>query len=139
MESADSIVRLLDLKPHPEGGFYRETFRDALGEGGRSRSTAIYYLLRAGGVSGWHRVDASEVWHWYAGEALELLIADETGVQRMRLGPRLTDGERPQVIVPARCWQSARSMGAYTLVGCTLAPGFEYSGFELAPKGWSPA
>jgi predicted cupin superfamily sugar epimerase len=130
---------LLKLAPHPEGGFYREMFRDVESGGGRARSTAIYYLLRAGEESRWHRVDASEVWHWYAGSALELLIGEEAGMRRAVLGPAFDEGERPQIVIPARHWQSAKSLGAFTLVGCTVAPGFEFSGFELAPPGWAPA
>ena len=142
--NADDVVRLLDLKPHPEGGFYRETFRDGggaapgAGAGGRSHSTAIYYLLREGEQSRWHRVNAAEVWHWYGGEALELLVAEKGVEHRIVLGPRLDAGERPQAIVPAKVWQSARPLGSYALVGCTVAPGFEFAGFELAPKNWQP-
>ncbi len=136
--TADEIVALLALEPHPEGGFYRETLRDMAGSEGRAHSTAIYYLLKSGQVSRWHRVDAAEVWHWYAGEALALSIAREAGVEQITLGPRLDRGERPQGIVPARHWQSARPLGAYALVGCTVAPGFEFSGFEIAPGGNLP-
>jgi hypothetical protein len=136
--TADDIVRLLDLNPHPEGGHFRETFRDD----GRPRgaSTAIYYLLKAGERSHWHRVDAAEVWHWYAGEALELSIGEHDGaVTKHVLGPNLASGERPQIVVPANAWQSARPLGRYTLVGCTVAPAFEFAGFEMAPPGWRPA
>lgn len=137
--TADEIVRLLGLQPHPEGGHFRETFRDAAGPAGRAASTAIYYLLRAGEVSHWHRVDAAEVWHFYAGAPLELkLSGDGRGETIHQLGPNLAAGERPQLIVPLGCWQAARSLGAWTLVGCTVAPAFDFSGFELAPKGWSP-
>jgi len=130
---ADSVIRLLQLAPHPEGGHFRETFRDEAGQGGRSFSTAIYFLLRAGEVSQWHRVDAAEVWHWYAGASLDLSLKTDRGpAQRVRLGPDLIAGQRPQAVVPAGCWQSAASAGAWTLVGCTVAPGFEFSGFELA-------
>jgi len=135
---AEDIIALLGLQPHPEGGFYRETLRDFVSPEGRSWSTAIYYLLRSGEASRWHRVDATEVWHWYAGAALELLIAEDAHVRRVVLGSRLTDGERPQAAVTARHWQSARPLGAFTLAGCTVAPGFEFSGFELAPKDWTP-
>jgi len=138
MQTADSIIRVLDLKPHPEGGFYRETFRDSAGPGGRSHATAIYYLLRAGEVSRWHRVDAAEIWHWYAGAPLALSVARGPAVTPIVLGPNLDKGERPQAVVPAHDWQSARSLGAFTLVGCTVAPGFEFSSFEIAPDGWSP-
>jgi len=135
--NAEDIIRLLALEPHSEGGFFRETFRDRADEG-RARSTAIYYLLRSGELSRWHRIDAAEVWHWYAGDPLELKLHDRRGLRIKLLGPRLADGQEPQAVVQARCWQSARSLGPYTLVGCTVAPGFEFSGFELAPAGWEP-
>jgi len=139
--SAADVVRLLDLRPHPEGGHYRETFRDAAAVGaGRAASTAIYFLLAAGEVSRWHRVDAAEVWHWYAGAPLALIVADGGGTRlEHRLGPDLAAGERPQAVVPARAWQTAASLGAWTLAGCTVAPGFEFAGFELAPPGFEPA
>jgi predicted cupin superfamily sugar epimerase len=137
--SAADIIRLLDLRPHPEGGHYRETFRDpASGAAGRAHSTAIYFLLQAGEVSRWHRVDAAEVWHWHAGAPLLLTVADASGRREMRLGVDLAAGERPQAVVPAHAWQQARSLGAWTLVGCTVAPGFEFAGFELAPPGFEP-
>jgi predicted cupin superfamily sugar epimerase len=136
---AADIIRLLDLRPHPEGGHYRETFRDPHGDAdGRSRSTAIYYLLAAGERAHWHRVDAVETWHWHAGAALALLIAGADGVATVRLGADLVAGERPQAVVPAGVWQAAESLGAWTLVGCTVAPGFDFRGFELAPKDWAP-
>ena len=135
--TADDVIRLLALEPHPEGGFYRETFRDSPAPDGRSHSTAIYYLLRGGEAARWHRVDAAEVWHWYLGSGLELMIS-EGGVRRVVLGPNLAAGERPQAVVPARAWQRAASLGDYTLLGCTVAPGFQFSGFELAPEGWQP-
>jgi predicted cupin superfamily sugar epimerase len=137
--SADDIIRLLDLAPHPEGGHYRETFRDTVAVGaGRAASTAIYFLLRAGEVSRWHRVDAAEVWHWHAGAPLALTTAGAAGRQDVRLGCDLGNGERPQAVVPADTWQTAASLGAWTLVGCTVAPGFEFAGFELAPPGFEP-
>lgn len=137
--SADAVARLLDLAPHPEGGFYRETFRDPRQVDGRSVGTAIYYLLPAGQVSAWHRVDAGEIWHWHAGAPLALSLYEEGGsVATLRLGADLPAGERPQGIVPAGVWQSARSLGAWTLVGCTVAPGFEFAHFELAPAGFAP-
>lgn len=139
--SAADIVAHLGLVPHPEGGHYRETFRDPqLTPDGRSASTAIYFLLAAGEVSHWHRVDAVEVWHWHAGAALELSIApgDAGPVVPHRLGPGIDAGEEPQRIVPRAAWQSARSLGDWTLVGCTVAPGFHFAGFELAAPGWSP-
>jgi uncharacterized protein len=137
--SADDIIRLLDLRPHPEGGHYRETFRDAATvAGGRPASTAIYFLLRAGEISRWHRVDAAEVWHWHAGAPLSLAIVAGGSRIDARLGTDLAAGERPQAVVPARAWQQAQSLGAWTLVGCTVAPGFEFAGFELAPPGFDP-
>jgi predicted cupin superfamily sugar epimerase len=125
--TADEVATLLDLAPHPEGGRFRETFRDA-------GSSAIYFLLAAGEASRWHRVDKAELWHWYAGAPLELRI--DRSVKR--LGPDLALGERPQAAVPAGAWQGARSLGAWTLVGCTVAPPFDFAGFELAPPGWEP-
>lgn len=137
--SAEDIIRILDLKPHPEGGHYRETFRDSRGAGGRAASTAIYFLLAAGEVSHWHRVDAAEVWHWHAGAPLLLSIAPPDGVaEDFHIGADLVAGERPQGIVPPGFWQSAKSLGAWTLVGCTVAPGFTFETFELAEKGFSP-
>ncbi|MEK8094565.1 cupin domain-containing protein [Methylocystis sp. IM3] len=136
--TAQEVARLLDLAPHPEGGFYRETFRDPKGTGGRAASTAIYYLLPAGQVSAWHRVDAAEVWHWHAGAPLELSLYDEGRRTVLRLGADLFAGERPQGIVPAGVWQAARSLGDWTLVGCTVAPGFEFAHFELAAPGEIP-
>ncbi len=138
--TADEVIRLLDLKPHPEGGHFREMFRDKRQvDGGRAASTAIYFLLARGERSHWHRVDAVEVWHWYAGAPLELEIAqNEARIERVTLGNDLTSDERPQVAVPAHAWQAAQTLGDWTLCGCTVAPGFDFSGFELAPKGWSP-
>jgi uncharacterized protein len=138
MQSADEIIEALGLAPHPEGGYFRETFRDAYSIGGRAASTAIYYLLKAGQRSHWHRVDAAEIWHFYAGAPLVLSVKTPTALSVYRLGADLLAGEVPQVIVPARMWQSAESAGAWTLVGCTVAPGFEFSGFEIAPEGWQP-
>lgn len=134
------VIRMLELKPHPEGGHFRETFRDTRQvEGGRAASTAIYFLLARGEHSHWHRVDTVEVWHWYAGAPLELLIEREFGQRdRIMLGYNLAVGERPQAVVPAQAWQAAQSLGAWTLVGCTVAPGFDFSAFELAPKDWAP-
>jgi hypothetical protein len=137
--AAAEVIRLLGLQPHPEGGHYRETFRDAAaGPAGRAHSTAIYFLLRAGEVSRWHRVDAAEVWHWYGGAPLLLAILENGKRRSIRLGLDLAVGERPQAVVPARAWQNAESLGAWTLVGCTVAPGFEFAGFELAPRDFQP-
>ena len=151
MLTAAEIVRLLDLKPHPEGGHYRQTFRDSLTcppaqaskgkpEIARAASTAIYFLLARGERSHWHRVDAVEIWHWHAGAPLELEVAVASGPrERLVLGNDLAAGERPQGIVPAHAWQAAHSLGDWTLVGCTVAPGFEFATFELAPPEWEPA
>ena len=138
--TAAEIIARLELKPHPEGGHYRETFRDAtVDASGRSRSTAIYFLLARGERSHWHRVDAVEVWHYYSGDALTLHIADDRGQRSVKLGADLAAGELPQAAVPAYAWQAAESTGDWTLVGCTVAPGFEFAKFELAPKGWMPS
>ena len=137
--TADAIIAALGLEPHPEGGWYVQTFEDAPGPDGRARSTAIYFLLKAGERSHWHRVDAVEIWHWHAGAPLELKIAAAGGATATHvLGNDLVAGQRPQVVVPAHAWQSARSLGHWTLVGCTVAPGFRFEGFELAPPGWEP-
>ena len=137
--TAAEIIALLDLQPHPEGGHFRETFREE-GEGGaRGASTAIYFLLAAGERSHWHRVDASETWHFYAGAPLRLSISEAGEVARhLILGSDLRAGERPQGVVPPLAWQAAESLGAWTLVGCTVAPAFQFEGFELAPPGWEP-
>jgi hypothetical protein len=141
MPTALEVIARLELRPHPEGGHYRETFRDSGADAsGRARSTAIYFLLARGERSHWHRIDAAEVWHYYAGHALTLQIAHhDCAPHTVRLGPDLASGERPQAIVPAHAWQTAESTGDWTLVGCTVAPGFEFANFELAPKGWAPA
>ncbi|UJX47432.1 cupin domain-containing protein [Xanthobacter sp. YC-JY1] len=136
--TAEAVIALLELQPHPEGGFFRETFREKAADGGRGASTAIYFLLRAGERSHWHKVDASEIWHWHAGAPLKLRIADAGGKRDVMLGPDLAAGERPQGVVPPFAWQAAESLGAWTLVGCTVAPAFDFSGFELAPPGWEP-
>ena len=138
--TAADVIRLLDLRPHPEGGHFRETFRDTwLVETARAASTAIYFLLARGERSRWHRIDAAEVFHWYAGAPLRLDIAPEHGNrQRVTLGNDLAAGERPQAVVPAGAWQAAESLGDWTLAGCTVAPGFEFAKFELAPGGWEP-
>ena len=134
--TAAEIIARLELKPHPEGGHYRETFRDSRRDvDGRSASTAIYFLLARGERSHWHRIDAVEIWHYYAGSALVLQIADARDQRAVRLGPDVAAGDRPQAIVPAHAWQVAETTGDWTLVGCTVAPGFEFAGFELAPNG----
>lgn len=141
MESHHAVIAALGMRLHPEGGWFVETWRaDAPDGGGRPSGSAILYLLAAGERSHWHRVDAAEVWQWSAGEALELRIwADgDPSVASHRLGAAVTAGETPQVVVPKGAWQSARPLGAWTLVGCIVMPAFEYDGFELAPDGWDP-
>lgn len=137
--TADDIIATLGLAPHPEGGWFRETFRDPRAIEGRAASTAIYYLLGTGEVSEWHRVDAAEIWHWYAGAPM-VITTSPNGHDAVaaHLGPELAAGQRPQLVVPAGHWQTATSLGAWTLVGCTVAPGFEFGGFELAPPNWRP-
>ena len=132
MTPARRLIHQLKLKPHPEGGWYRESFRD--GNPGRAHSTAIYFLLEAGEASRWHRVDAAEVWHFYKGAPLELRIGKGTFI----LGDNIDEAQAPQIVVPPNAWQAARSLGEYTLVGCTVAPGFEFASFELAPDGFAP-
>jgi uncharacterized protein len=138
--TAAEVVRLLELKPHPEGGHYRETWRDERKvEGGRAASTLIYYLLDTGDVSDWHRVDAAEVWHWYGGAPLVITVSPNGhDAEAHHLGLDLRARQKPQFVVPQGWWQTATSLGAWTLVGCTVAPAFEFSGFELAPPGWRP-
>jgi uncharacterized protein len=138
--TAREVIGLLDLKPHPEGGHYRETFRDPArtGQAERSVSTAIYFLLANGERSRWHRLDAAEIWHYYAGAPLMLWLATQSGVKGVRLGADLLAGERPQAVVDAGVWQSAETLGGWTLVGCTVAPGFEFAGFEVAPGDFAP-
>ncbi len=137
----DQLIEELGLQPHPEGGHFCETFRDDAPDGTeRAQSTAIYYLLRAGERSHWHRVDATEIWHWYAGDPLRLSVATEStdAPRHTTLGPNIPAGERPQGIVRKDEWQAAEPLGDWTLVGCTVAPGFDFAGFELAPPGWQP-
>jgi hypothetical protein len=140
--TAEEVVRRLGLGPHPEGGWFRETFRDVPEPDGRAASTAIYYLLAAGQASHWHRVtDAAEIWHFHAGAPLALSLAPFAGggAQTVILGGDLEADHRPQAVVPPGDWQSARSLGAWTLVGCTVVPGFEFAKFEMAAPGWRPA
>ena len=140
-DTAPGLIRQLGLAPHPEGGHFRETYRDRPPGGGRGRMTAIYYLLEAGEVSRWHRVrDADELWIFQTGAALELSLSpDGSAREEHRLGLDLAAGERAQLLVPAGCWQTARSCGLFTLVTCVVAPAFEFESFELAPEGWQPA
>ncbi|MEO1293726.1 MAG: cupin domain-containing protein [Pseudomonadota bacterium] len=135
----DEIIAQLNLIPHPEGGWYRETWAAEASSGARAAGTAIYYLLKAGERSHWHRVDSAEIWHFYAGAPLALAVAPPgAAAVRHVLGPDLGAGQRPQLIVPPGDWQSAASQGAWTLVGCTVSPGFMFEHFEMAAPGWAP-
>ena len=139
LNSARDIIEHLNLLPHPEGGWYRETWRAAAVEGHRPSGTAIYYLLEADDVSHWHKVDAVEIWHWHAGGPLALTISsDGVNAENYMLGPALHAGQEPQRIVPADWWQCAASLGVFTLVSCTVSPGFHFGGFTLAPPDWRP-
>ncbi|MEM1397283.1 MAG: cupin domain-containing protein [Pseudomonadota bacterium] len=136
---ADRIIEKLNLQPHPEGGWFRETFRDPQPQDGRGISTAIYYLLKAGERSHWHRIDAAEIWHFYAGGPLAITIsANGHDAHAYRLGANVLSGDSPQVVVPANAWQTAEALGHWTLVGCTVAPAFDFETFELAPEDWFP-
>ncbi|MEM7740450.1 MAG: cupin domain-containing protein [Pseudomonadota bacterium] len=134
-QSADDIIKELDLSPHPEGGWYRRTFEDPEQVNGRPVGTAIYYLLKKGERSHWHRVDATELWHFYAGDPLLLRVGVD---KHYHLGTDFKNGEQPQATVPAGAWQSAEPLGEWTLVGATVSPGFQFEGFELAPPDFEP-
>jgi predicted cupin superfamily sugar epimerase len=136
--TSGEMIAVLGLTRHPEGGFYRETFRAP--DAPRGASTSILFLLPAGERSRWHRVDADEHWLFHDGDALELLIADPASGARERivLGRDVARGERPQAVVPRGWWQAARPLGDWTLVGCVVAPAFEFARFEMAPEGWEP-
>ena len=133
--TAEQIIEMLELSPHPEGGHYRQTRAADAPEGTRPAGTCIYFLLKAGEQSHWHRVDAAEIWLWHAGAPLVLSLSatDEGPKQDLPLGPDLAAGERPQLVVPPGHWQAARSTGDWTLVSCTVSPGFRFEGFTLAP------
>ena len=138
--NAREIIDMLDLKPHPEGGWYRETWRAEAAPGERAAGTAIYYLLEADQFSHWHRVDAAEIWLWHAGAPLALTLSpDGHDAESHVLGAELAQGQRPQIVIPAGWWQTAASLGRFTLVSCTVSPGFEFDGFEMAPPDWRPA
>jgi predicted cupin superfamily sugar epimerase len=133
------VIAALGLGPHPEGGHFRETWRDRPTGGGRGAGTAILFLLAAGERSHWHRVDAAELWIWLAGAPLELAISEDArSVTTRRLDASLADDGFPQAVVPAGAWQGARSLGNWTLVSCVVTPAFEFAGFELAPPDWAP-
>ena len=138
-ERAGALIEALGLAPHPEGGWYRETWRAEAADGARAAGTAIYFLLEAGQRSHWHRVDAAELWLWHAGDSLDLLVEQENGaVQKFALGGDVAGGYQPQCLVPANRWQSTEAKTGWALVSCLVVPGFEFSGFELAPPGWAP-
>jgi uncharacterized protein len=134
MTEADRIIEKLGLQPHPEGGWYRQTWEGPQ-IAGRASGTAIHFLLKSGKRSHWHRVDADEIWLWHAGAPITLSLG-ETEAQNVTLGPDVLGGEAPQVLVPAGWWQAAESLGDWTLVSCTVSPGFRFAGFELAAPGW---
>jgi predicted cupin superfamily sugar epimerase len=138
--AAEDVIERLGLRPHPEGGWYAETWRAAAPEGERPSASAILYLLATGERSHWHRVDAAEIWQYSAGDGLELRIWPEDGatIKTYRLGGGTNDAETPQVVVPVGAWQAARPLGDWTLVGCIVSPAFRFDGFELAPDGWEP-
>lgn len=138
MTTPADIVARLGLRPHPEGGHYVETYRHGPEDGGRGACTAIYYLLARGERSHWHRVDAVEVWNFHAGDPLRLTIHENGATRRIVLGADLAAGQVPQAVVPAHAWQAAEPTGAWSLVGCIVAPAFEFAGFEMAPPGWTP-
>ncbi len=138
MDDAEQIISLLGLSPHPEGGHYAETWREAAQGQERGAGTAIYFLLRAGEESRWHRIDATEIWHFYAGSPLLLQVAYEGQRRELVLGTELHTGQRPQLEVPPGAWQAARSLGEFTLVGCTVSPAFDFAHFEMAEPGWEP-
>lgn len=137
MSDPAALIARLELTPHPEGGWYRETFRQPAPEGGRGLATAILFLLEAGQRSHWHRVDAAELWLWHAGSPLALLIDDGRRREHL-LGGNVLEGQMPQAIVPTGAWQSAEARRGWALVSCVVTPAFEFTGFELAPEGWEP-
>ena len=138
--TAGTVIASLGLEPHPEGGHYRETWRAAAPTGQRPSATAILYLLAAGQRSAWHRVDATEVWLFHGGDPLELVVATDVDAEPARhiLGTEVVEGQEPQLVVPAGAWQSAQTLGGWTLVSCVVSPGFRFEGFELSPPGWEP-
>jgi len=138
--NAGAIIEKLGLTPHPEGGWYRQTWRAATNGDERPSATAIHFLLEPHQRSHWHRVDAAEIWLWHAGDPLTLSIApDDAGPTRhITLGPDVLAGEEPQALVPTGHWQAAEPRGGWTLVSCIVSPGFDFAGFELAPEGWAP-
>jgi hypothetical protein len=143
--TADQLIERFDLAPHPEGGWFRETWRSQAGHGKRAAASAVYYVIQSGQCSHWNRVDADEMWLWHSGDPLDLSISatDEGPLRTVRLGGRIWEGEEPQLIVPAGQWQSATPVEGgecgFTFLSCVVAPAFEFAGYELAERGWSPA
>ena len=138
--TADQIIKFLQLQPHPEGGWYKQTWKSEDTLSGRASGTSIYFLLKAGEISHWHKIDSVEIWHYYDGSPLTLRIANEDNneIATKILGPNLAKLQSPQILVNKNLWQSAETTGDYTLVGCTVSPGFEFSKFTLAPKNFNP-
>ena len=141
--TAEELIEALELAPHPEGGWYRETWRAPAPDGERSAASAVLYVIQPGERSHWNRVDAHEMWLWHAGDAVDISLAesDSGPTRKVRLGGRVTDGEQPQLIIPAGQWQAAEPTSGeagYALISCIVAPAFEFSGFELAEPGWAP-
>ena len=141
--TADELIARLELEQHPEGGWYRETWRAAAAEGERASGTAIHFLLKTGERSHWHKVDATEIWLWHAGNPVQLSLADPTGhmTAEVRLGADVLAGERPQQVIRPDEWQAAASVPGpydYSLVSCIVSPAFTFSGFTLAPPDWQP-
>jgi predicted cupin superfamily sugar epimerase len=135
-----SIIDAFGMVPHPEGGWYTETFRALATPSTRSAVSAIYFLLQADERSHWHTVDACEIWLWHAGSPLKLHLShDSKTVETTLLGIQLAQSQRPQAVVPAGVWQAAESTGAWSLVSCIVAPAFDFAGFQMAPRGWAPA
>ncbi|HEY0043222.1 MAG TPA: cupin domain-containing protein [Allosphingosinicella sp.] len=141
MTDAQALIETLQLQPHPEGGWYRETWRADSAAGERASATAILFLLEAGQSSHWHKVDATELWLFHAGSPLRLRTAagDKGPVREVRLGPDVLAGEQPQARVEPGEWQAAHADRGWALVSCVVSPGFDFAGFELAAPGWEPA
>jgi len=137
---ADHIIAQLGLQPHPEGGWFAEVYRSPAAAGERGALTTIYFLLKAGERSHWHRVDADELWLWHAGSPLDLMIGDAADANPVTivLGGDVLAGYTPQARVPATRWQAADAHRGWALVSCIVVPGFDFAGFELAAPGWSP-
>ncbi len=133
------IIERFGMQPHPEGGHFAETFRDVPADGTRGALTCIHFLLQAGEISAWHRVDAAEIWHFAAGDPLVLTMSpDGHDAEARYLGSDLKKGQHAHLAVPKDCWQTAETLGRWTLVSCIVAPAFDFAGFEMAPANWRP-